>query len=183
MQDRGTLAVLDACSLYPVVLRETLLRTAAAGLYRPIWSGRVIHEVLRHQTAHGRLTAGQAASLQDRLARDFPDAWVLPDEELIARMTNHHRDRHVLAAAVMAGATVVVTPNLKDFPPPALQPYGIQALHPAAFLTGLYQADPTGIRRELEQLAASWEPPVPLATLLDWLQTTAPRFARTVRKG
>ena len=33
-------AVLDACVLYPTVLREILTDSAAAGLFQPVWSQR-----------------------------------------------------------------------------------------------------------------------------------------------
>lgn len=37
-------AVLDACVLVPVVLADTLLRVAEKGLYRPLWSERILTE-------------------------------------------------------------------------------------------------------------------------------------------
>jgi hypothetical protein len=37
-------AVLDACVLVPVVLADTLLRVAEKGLYRPVWSERILAE-------------------------------------------------------------------------------------------------------------------------------------------
>ncbi|MDZ7844387.1 MAG: PIN domain-containing protein [Anaerolineales bacterium] len=48
-------------------------------------------------------------------------------------------DRHVLAAAICAGAQTIVTFNLKDFPSEALKPYGIEAIDPDTFV--LQQAD------------------------------------------
>ena len=36
--------VLDACVLYPTVLRELLLGVAAKGLYEPQWSDRILRE-------------------------------------------------------------------------------------------------------------------------------------------
>lgn len=45
-------------------------------------------------------------------------------------MTNHVKDRHVLAAAVRAAAAAVVTFNLDDFPDVAVDPFDIEALHP-----------------------------------------------------
>lgn len=38
-------AVLDANVLVPVALADTLLGAAEAGLYRPLWSGRILAEV------------------------------------------------------------------------------------------------------------------------------------------
>ena len=49
-------------------------------------------------------------------------------------MTNHPKDRHVLAAAVRANAEVIVTFNLNDFAEPALKPYDIAPIHPDEFL-------------------------------------------------
>ena len=43
-------------------------------------------------------------------------------------------DRHVLAAAIVGRAHVIVTFNLRDFPADALKPYGIEAQHPDEFL-------------------------------------------------
>lgn len=47
-------------------------------------------------------------------------------------------DRHVLAAAIHAGASVIVTYNLKDFPADTLLRYDINALHPDDFLCDLF---------------------------------------------
>ena len=38
---------LDACVLYPTVLREILIGCARAELYRPLWSPRVLEEWAR----------------------------------------------------------------------------------------------------------------------------------------
>jgi len=47
----------------------------------------------------------------------FPEAFVTDHHLLIPSMTNQEKDCHVLAAAVKAGAQVIVTTNLKDSPP------------------------------------------------------------------
>jgi hypothetical protein len=68
------------------------------------------------------------------------DCLVTGYESLIPALTlPDPDDRHVLAAAVRAGADVIVTFNLKDFPAEALAPYGIEAQHPDEFLS--YQLD------------------------------------------
>ena len=40
-------AVLDACVIYPTVLREILTGVAALGLYEPLWSDRILREWTR----------------------------------------------------------------------------------------------------------------------------------------
>jgi hypothetical protein len=42
-------------------------------------------------------------------------------------MTNHPKDRHVLAAAVRTGAQTIVTFNLKDLPEAVLAPWNMEA--------------------------------------------------------
>ena len=56
-------------------------------------------------------------------------------------------DRHVLAAAIAAQVSVIVTFNLSDFPQAALLPYGVRALHPDAFLIELLDAAPGSVCR------------------------------------
>ena len=46
-------------------------------------------------------------------------------------------DCHVLAAAIRCDADVIVTKNLKDFPPDILTVYGIEPLHPDDFIMEL----------------------------------------------
>ena len=37
-------AVLDACVLVPIALADTLFRVAEKGLYRPLWTDRILSE-------------------------------------------------------------------------------------------------------------------------------------------
>jgi hypothetical protein len=53
--------------------------------------------------------------------------------DLISRLSNHEKDRHVLAAAIRAGVQAIVTFNPQDFPPEALEPYDIEATLPTSF--------------------------------------------------
>lgn len=49
------------------------------------------------------------------------------------------RWRHVLAAAIQAGASIIVTSNLKDFPRSELARHGIRPLHPDELLLSLLE--------------------------------------------
>ena len=46
-------AVLDACVLVPIAQADTLLHLAEAGLYRPVWSGRILDETVRGAGGYG----------------------------------------------------------------------------------------------------------------------------------
>ena len=87
----GPLAVLDACVLANFSLCDTLLRLAEAPpLYEPKVGG-----------AYG----GNGSHAGIRVG----DAWVTGHGPFISRMANHENDRHVLAAAVSCGASIIVT--------------------------------------------------------------------------
>jgi predicted nucleic acid-binding protein len=126
-------AFLDTCVLYPAYLCDTLLRLAEASAYRPLWSVDVLSELRRNLIDRG-IPADRVDRRIAQMSRSFPDALVTGYESLIDGMTNHPKDRHVLAAAVRANAEVLVTFNLTDFPGPALKPYDVDAVHPDEFL-------------------------------------------------
>lgn len=94
-------------------------------------------------------------------------------------MRNDPKDRHVLAAAVRTSAGAVVTANLKDFPPAALGPYGVEAIHPDDFLLDLLDLDrPTMLQVLHEQAHDYVDPAVSLAGLRAQLGITVPQFAK-----
>jgi hypothetical protein len=54
-------------------------------------------------------------------------------------------DRHVVAAAIHSGASLIITFNLKDFPDEALKPYNLAAQHPDDFIVDLLDLHPAGV--------------------------------------
>lgn len=54
-------------------------------------------------------------------------------------------DRHVLAAAIEANASVLLTFNLADFPREVLSGYGVVPRHPDGFLCELHTSDPEAV--------------------------------------
>jgi predicted nucleic acid-binding protein len=176
-------AVLDANVLYPFSLRDTLLRLAELELYTPLWSARILEEMTRNLVER-RITAEQAGRIEQAMRAAFEEAEVDPAEieRLEPAMTNHPKDRHVLAAAVAADSEVIVTFDLDDFPPHACEPLGVEATHPDDFLLDLYDLGPEAVRAALEQQAADLNPAWPLDELLRALTTAGvPRFADAIR--
>jgi hypothetical protein len=167
--------VLDACVLIPMPLADTLLRLAGGPrLFLPKWTDQIMAEVSRNLQENFGVTAEQAAYRESEIRRHFGEAWVEGYEDLIPSMTNHEKDRHVLAAAVRSGAETIVTYNLKDFAHSALAPYSITAQGPSTFFKNLYELDPDAVLHTLEQQAAAIGKS--LAYLLDRLRVNVPGF-------
>ena len=140
-------ALLDANVLYPAGLRDVLLRLADRGLYRPLWSAR-IHEEWTRGVLRDRLdlTPERLARTRELMDRHFPEAVVTGFEALEGELVlPDPDDRHVLAAAIRGGASLIVTANLADFPAAALAPHGIAALGPDAFALTLLERDPEAV--------------------------------------
>jgi predicted nucleic acid-binding protein len=176
-------AFLDTCVLYPAYLCDALLRLAEATAYRPLWSADVLGELRRNLVDRG-IPPERVDRRLTRMTRSFPDALVTGYESLIDGMTNHPKDRHVLAAAVRANAEVIVTFNLSDFPEPALKPYDVAAIHPDEFLLDQLDLYPGVTVEVLRQQAASYRRvPNTVPDILVLLERTGvPKFAAEVRR-
>ena len=177
-------AVTDACTLYPFSLRDALLRLAAIELFDIHWSDRILGEVSSNLQERGIADEARAKRLLEHMTQAFPAACV-PEEkiaQLEGAMPNNEKDRHVLAAAVVAGAEAIVTFNIKDFPEDACAALGVDPIHPDDFLLILDTINPAAVEEILtEQAADLRKPPMTLLELLDSLERVVPQFAATVR--
>ena len=147
------IAVLDACVIYPPALRDVLMWLAVVVAYEPRWSEEIHAEWMRNVLKdRSDVTPEQLERTRRLMDTVNPKCLVSNYESRIPDLHLPDRnDRHVLAAAIEAGATVIVTFNLSDFPRATLQTYGIRALHPDVFLETLFTENPTrflqGIKR------------------------------------
>jgi predicted nucleic acid-binding protein len=174
--------VLDANVIFPASLRDILLRAASADLYRLYLTDDILNETCLNLVSKGKMTEAGTHRLSHAIRMSFPEAFVTDYHLLIPSMTNQEKDRHVLAAAVKAGAQVIVTTNLKDFPPKSLAPFDIEAQSPDDFLVHLYYLDCELIARIiLDQAGELRKPGKTVPELLDILTQHAPTFARLVR--
>ena len=132
----ATVAILDACVLYPATLRDFLIQIAASSIYRARLTDAIHEEWIRNLLRdYPNLTAANLARTRERINEAVPEIRVTGYESRIDSLTlPDPNDRHVLAAAIHARASVIVTFNGKDFPAATLTPYGIIAQSPDAFV-------------------------------------------------
>jgi hypothetical protein len=151
-------AVLDACVLYPTVLREILQGAGEAGLYQPVFSERILREWVLATAKLGPeapvIAEGEAAALRAAFPRGVERAHpeiearlILPDPD----------DRHVLASAIASGADAIVTFNAQDFPGHVLAAEGISRRDPDGFLWELQSGNPEVMARIVETVRARAE--------------------------
>ena len=104
------------------------------------------------------------------------DCLVTSYEDLIASLSlPDPDDRHVLAAAMRAGAEVIVTYNLSDFPTEALARFDIEAQHPDDFLLCLLDLAPGGVspRSSSNERVCATQPRPPRNSSPRWKATAS----------
>lgn len=161
--------VYDACVLYPVRLRDFLLRagyTPQLNL-RARTSTTILDELGRALVEHGAMDATRWPSHRAQIESAIQDFLVDGYESLIDSIELPDRDdRHVVAAAIRCQASAVITFNLKDFPTDALEPFDVEAIHPDDFCLSLIeQSGVACIELIHDQLAALRRPPISLDEL------------------
>ena len=146
---------LDACVLYPPLVRGILLRLAESGLFTPRWSPRVLAEWRIAAARNGGMEAeARADEVTAAMAARFPGASIVPapDAELALHLPDA-ADLHVLAAAIAAGADVLLTFNTRDFPTRRLARHGIEPRHPDGFLWELFSMSPEAVEGAIRDAA------------------------------
>ena len=158
------IAVFDACVLYPFHLRNVLVQLAVDRLVDARWTDKIHDEWIRNLLANAPNIPVERLSVTRRLMDEaLPSAMVdgyethvetieLPDPD----------DRHVVAAGVAAGASLIVTWNLRDFPAEELRKHGLTSQTPDVLITDLFERVPeatvgalANARRNLSQTRIS----------------------------
>jgi predicted nucleic acid-binding protein len=136
-------AILDACLLYSGRLRSLLMHLARTDILWARWTEAIHEEWMRSvQKRYPDITRQQVERIRDLMNAHAPDCIVNNYVDLIPGLTlPDPDDRHVLAAAIRAEADVIVTFNLADFPPEALEKHEIEALHPDELIDRLLDLD------------------------------------------
>ena len=168
-------AVYDACVLYPAFLRDFLVRLAIhgrrQGLLRVKWTGRIHREWIRAvRRQRPDIPFGDLQRIRRLMDQHVLGCRVRGYERWEQRLTlPDPNDRHVLAAALACIADVIVTSNTRDFPADALSPFGVAAVSPDTFVTGLMDSGIV-VSAAAEHRAALQRPPLSAAEYLDSLR-------------
>lgn len=178
-------AILDACVLYGARLRSVFMYLAMSDLLRARWTHRIHEEWMRNVLErYPHLTREKLERTRDLMDRHALDAIVTDHEDLVASLTlPDPDDRHVLAAAIRAGAGVIVTFNLADFPAQILAEFGIEALHPDDLLERLIDLDVEAVRAaaRLDRLSLKNPPKSVDEYLADLERAGIPRTVAALR--
>jgi len=167
----GPVLVLDACVLFPTVLREILIGAAGAGLYRPLWTARFLEEWARATPKLGPGAEARARTEIALLRASWPRSEVREAPQVAARLVlPDHNDLHVLAAGIAASADGIVTFNAQDFPRGVLAAEGLTRRDPDGFLWELASRHPEAMAAVVEAVRLRAEEisgePRPLRPLL-----------------
>jgi hypothetical protein len=163
----------DACVLYGNEVRDLLIRIAISGLVRAHWTDEILDEAFCNLGANRPdLSPERLKVTRERMNQAIPGALVSGYEAIMDSLKlPDPDDRHVLAAAIAAGALVIVTSNLTDFPAEALAPFGVEAKTPDDFVLDQISLDEGRVRDCVHQIARGrTRPPKTYEAILDALE-------------
>lgn len=178
--------MIDACVLYPTVMREVVLGCATAGLFEARWSARILEEWARAAVKLGpeqeMIARGEIAAL----GAAFPDARVSYPAEIERQYwLPDANDIHVLAAAVAGSCDAILTLNHKDFPRDILADAMLDRLGPDLFLSDLLSEAPDQVRGVADTVLAQAnrlsERPWEMRALMK--KARLPRFGKALERN
>jgi len=144
MAFEASVAVFDACILYPFHLRNVVVQAAVDRVVEARWTDAIHEEWVRSLAADAPAIPIERLQVTRRLMNDaIPTAMVNGYEKHIPMVTlPDPDDRHVVAAAIAAKASLILTWNLRHFPESALNKFGLRTMNPDKFLSGLFEKAP-----------------------------------------
>jgi len=172
--------LIDACVLYPTVMREVVLGVAQTGLFEARWSTRILEEwalAARKIGPEGEVIArGEISLLYSR----FADAVIPVHPGLEGRLwLPDPADVHVLAAAIAGSCDMILTMNAKDFPRNILEEEGLSRCDPDGFLRDLLADHPDLVRPVADSVLAEAR----RLSGADWTMRALMKKARLPRFG
>lgn len=125
------------------------------------WTNTILDETFRNLAANRPdLDEGHLRRTRLLMCRAIRDCLIIGYEPLVQALDlPDPGDRHVLAAAVKARAQVIVTNNVKHFPPAALARWNVEAKRPDDFVLDQIDLDRQVVYACVKQIADSWRRP------------------------
>ncbi|MER7763842.1 PIN domain-containing protein [Streptomyces sp. NPDC097619] len=176
----------DACVLYPNTLRDLLVRIGQHGMVRAKWTDAILDEVDRNIAQDLGVPPDKLLRRRTLMNQAVRDCLVTGYEPLIEGLKlPDPDDRHVLAAAIRAGAQVIVTNNRKDFPTEYLSGWEIERKSADEFVMDLMGLDDRVVYACVLEIATSRRnPPRTFTDVLDQLERSGLRESTAaLRRG
>jgi hypothetical protein len=151
------IALYDTDALFPNSQRDLLIRVGMAGLVQAKWTRRIVDDLVAALARRFPLIPqARLDRLRDLINDSVPDCLVTDYEPLIEPLKlPDPDDRHVLAAAIKAGAQVIVTANIRDFPADYLGAWNVEAKTPDDFLLDQIHIDDKVVFACVQQIVDS----------------------------
>ncbi len=137
------------------------MRLALKDLLRARWSDRILDEMQRAiLSTRTDLTEEQIVRTRTLMNANVRDAVVTGFERFEQSIDlPDHGDRHVVAAAILCHAQIIVTYNLRDFPESVLLSLGLIAQHSDDFLEYLIDLYPQVVLQTVREQRLSLKNP------------------------
>ncbi|MCL1923899.1 MAG: PIN domain-containing protein [Propionibacteriaceae bacterium] len=176
---------LDACVFVPIHLINVLLTAAEKKIFLPHWSPRVAEEAVRAiKRIRPDLADGLVHNRFLTMQRAFPNASMSGSSEV----PNQHLfpdpdDIHVIASAMAADISTIVTANVRDFPARLIESLGVTVVTPDELLLSLLANHQSEMIQVIIDVADSLQsPPQTAQNVLTALEAAGvPRFVATIK--
>lgn len=174
--------LVDTNVLFPFSVMDLMLALTEDHIHDLVLTEALISEWQRVIVRERRRSEAAAASIADAIREFFAESFV--PEAIYRDLTDEmpgsdEDDRAHMAAAVAAGASVIVTWNRSDFPSQSLARHGIRVLSPDEYLCELITELPRELTATVGRIAAGKQrPPMTVPQLVARLAAAGvPNFA------
>jgi len=178
-------ALYDANVLYPGSLRDLLVRLGQSGLFQAKWTEQILDETFEAIARDQPELEGKLTRTRRLMNEAIADVMVTGYEPLIPSLDlPDPDDRHVLAAAIVCNAQIIVTANLRHFPDAGLERFNIEAQSPDEFVINLIELAPALVVNIMkDQALALTRPKTTFEELLERLRGAGlPRATAAIRQ-
>lgn len=176
----------DTNTLYPYYICDLLLQCDIEGLFEVLWTEDLLAELIEVIPRSGHKSEDSVRRMCQAIREVFPEREVTRAtyEHLIDAMPGTDPDDRVhSAAAIAAGATVLLTRDKKGFPAEPLQLLGLRITDVDVFLCEQFDLFPDDLVRVLDrQVEGLTKSKLTRAQLLDAVEVNAPQFAKQIRR-